>query len=224
MRALLLSMALPALFSMAASATAAQKDEKLHGESVDGAPIPSRPTVQPRFASKAGRPYAHVHLGAHIRNDFYDTFIIGGEAGYFLDENLAFSFRVTRLYSSLSRAAIKIRDETGMTPDARPQDVLIAPGAHLALGYGKALLLGGWLLHFDPMAKGQLGVSKADTRWLPTAVAGLALLGHLQYGIQVRMDLDLSFQLERRARGWVPSIGFMPALVVGWRIDPGVFR
>ena len=60
-------------------------------------------------------------------------------------------------------------------------------------------------------------VARAETRTIPTIYGALSLLTHLKWGIQVKLDLGTTVQMEKRERGWVTSFGFLPILGLGWQ-------
>ena len=180
-----------------------------------------RPTVQRRFASKTATVYAHVTGTTHIRNDFYDSFGGGGDIGWYPSESLGFEARALFLATSLSPAARDVQERTGLTPDARPQSMMFTAGPRWSFGYGKILAFRRFVVHFDPQLVLEGGVTRAERRLLPTALAGASLLVHFRWGIQAKLDLNASIQGENRDRGWVPSIGFLPVIGVGWNLGLG---
>lgn len=184
-------------------------------------PSAERPTVQHRFAPKRQSLFLHATGTTHIRNDFYDSWGVGADFGYYPWESLGFELRGIVLQTRLSAAARDVKEQTGLTPDARPQSLMLAAGPRLSLGYGKILALGRFVLHFDPQFVASAGVARAETRWLPSALAGLSLLMHFRYGIQAKIDLNTTIQAEQRERGWVTSLGFAPMLGVGWNLRLG---
>ncbi len=179
-------------------------------------PDDERPTVQRRFAVKKSSAYLHATGATHIRNDFYDSFGVGGDIGFYPAENFGLELRVLYLDTRLSNAAIGVREQTGLTPDARPQSLFATVGPRWSFGYGKLLTLGRWVLHFDPQLTAQAGIAVAERRVLPSAFVGPGLLVHLMWGIQVKIDLGASIQGEQRDRGWVVTGGFFPVLGLGW--------
>lgn len=176
-----------------------------------------RPTIQDRFAPKASSFFAHATAMTHVRNDFYNTFGVGVDAGGWLNESFALEARWLWLHSSLSAQAIDIKERTGLTPDARPQDMMLMAGARLSIGYGKMLIhWGDSVVHFDPQLGLHLGMTSAENRWLPTVMPSLGFLLHFRWGIQVKLDLAVNIQVEDRARGSVTTFGFVPLLGIGW--------
>lgn len=178
-----------------------------------------RPTVQRRFATKKGSIYLHATGTTHIRNDFYDSFGGGADLGFYPAESLGFELRALLLDTRLSNAALDVQERTGLTPDARPQSLIATIGPRWSFGYGKMLTLGRWVVHFDPQLALHAGVARADRRLLPSAVLAGALLVHLRWGIQVKVDLGLTVQGEQRDRGWVVTAGFLPVLGIGWNLS-----
>ncbi|MFB6372347.1 MAG: hypothetical protein ABEN55_04410 [Bradymonadaceae bacterium] len=184
---------------------------------VDGrAQQSDRPTIQQRFATKSGRMFAHAMLTTQIRNDFYDSIGLGIDAGWYPSELLGLEARWAYLFSSLSPAAVDVKEETGLTPDARPQHMLMTAGARWSFGYGKMLVMEDSVVHFDPQLTAHGGIALAEKRVLPTATVGVSLLTHFVGGLQAKLDLAMAMQFEQRNRGWVPSFGFMPTLGFGW--------
>lgn len=175
-----------------------------------------RPTIQNRFASKSGTMFAHATVTTQIRNDFYDSFGLGVDAGYYPSERLGLEARWAYLFSKLSPAANDVKESTGLTPDARPQHMLATVGARWSFGYGKVLVLEQSVVHFDPQLTAHGGIALAEKRVLPTATVGLALLTHFEGGLQATLDLGMAVQAEDRQRGWVMSFGFVPTIGVGW--------
>lgn len=180
-----------------------------------------RPTVQRRFASKTSTIYLHGVGTTHIRNDFYDSFGGGADLGFYFSEALGFEARALFLATSLSAAAKDVQERTGLTPDARPQSMMFVGGPRWSFGYGKILAMRRFVVHFDPQLAIEGGVARAERRLLPTALTGLSLLMHFKWGLQAKLDLFASVQGEKRDRGWVPTVGFMPLLGVGWNLALG---
>lgn len=207
-RAFAVMLGIAALLSAAPSSAQDRSDE-------------DRPTVQRRYAVKRSSVYLHGTGTTHLRNDFYNTFGGGLDLGVYPWESLGFELRALFLDARLSSQAREIQENTGLTPDARPQSMIATVGARWSWGYGKILALNWAVLHFDPQLVLGLGVARAETRWLPSAVAGLGLLVHLRWGLQVKLDLNASVQSEQRTRGWVTSVGFMPLLGIGWNVRLG---
>lgn len=176
-----------------------------------------RPTVQRRFAEKRNSVYAHVTGTAHIRNDFYDSLGGGADIGWYPWESFGLEARALFLETRLSNAAENVKERTGLTPDARPQGMLFTAGGRWSFGYGKILALEKFVMHFDPQLALSGGVARAERRVLPSAIAAFSLLTHFRWGIQVKLDLGTTIQMEKRTdRGWVPTVGFLPVLGVGW--------
>ena len=175
-----------------------------------------RPTVQRRFAAKERLGWAMATATTHVRDDFYDTWGIGVDAGYFTSERWGFEGRFVYLFTQLDDAALDLRERIGLTPDARPQKWWAMAGGRWAPGYGKMLMGERFLIHFDPQLALHLGLARAENRWIPTAITALSLLGHWRYGLKAKLDLGVTMQLEKRARGWVFSTGFAPVVGIGW--------
>ncbi len=191
------------------------------GQRADGATEESqsdRPTIQNRFAEKRGDLYGHVTGMTQIRNDYYDSFGLGLDVGYFPWESVGFEMRGVWVHSALNPAAQEIRKDTGLTPDARPQEWMTTAGVRYSFGYGKMKIGQNSLVHFDPQLAVHGGVAFADGRVLPTLTTAAALLMHFEYGIQAKVDIGMAVQMEDRARGWVPSIGFAPVIGIGGSI------
>ena len=175
-----------------------------------------RPTVQRRYAEKDDSLYLHATGTTHIRNDFYNSFGAGADVGYYPSETLGFEVRALFLDTKLSNAAVDVKERTGLTPDARPQGMLFTAGPRWSFGYGKILAINRFVLHFDPQLTFQGGIARADRRILPTAYTALTLLTHYKWGIQAKIDLGTTIQMEKRDRGWVTTFGFLPVLGIGW--------
>lgn len=175
-----------------------------------------RATVQDRFAPKTKSVYGHGTATSHLRNDFYDSFGVGLDAGFYFNESVGVELRGMYLHTTLGDEARSIQERTGLTPDARPQQGLVAAGVRWSLGYGKFLLLDDWVVHFDPQLTLHGGVAIAETRVLPTLLYGFSFLTHWRWGVQIKLDLSLTTQMETRDRGRVTSFGFMPVLGIGW--------
>jgi hypothetical protein len=174
-----------------------------------------RPTIQDRFAQKRGDLYAHATGMTQIRNDYYDSFGLGLDIGFFPTERIGVEWRGFWLHSALNPAAQTIRRETGLTPDARPQEWLTTAGLRYSFGYGKMKIGSSNVVHFDPQLAVHGGIAVADRRVLPTVTTAASMLLHFKHGVQAKIDLGMALQLEDRARGWVPSIGFAPVIGVG---------
>lgn len=180
-----------------------------------------RPTIQRRYAPKKQSIYLHAAGTTHIRNDFYDSYGVGADFGWYPWESLGFELRGMFLQTRLSAAAKDVQERTGLTPDARPQSLLATLGARWSFGYGKILALKSFVVHFDPQLVATGGVARAETRWLPSGLIGPSLLMHFKWGIQAKLDFNVSIQGEKRERGWIPSVGFMPVLGIGWNLPLG---
>lgn len=181
----------------------------------------ARPTIQRRFAPKKQSVYLHATGTAHIRNDFYDSYGFGADIGYYPWEELGFELRGLFLQTRLSAPARDIQERTGLTPDARPQSMLATLGPRYSFGYGKILAFRSFVVHFDPQLAAGGGVALAETRWIPSGLVGLSLLLHFKWGIQAKFDINASIQGEKRDRGWVTSVGFMPVVGIGWNLGLG---
>ena len=178
-----------------------------------------RPTIQNRFAPREGAIVFFLGGGGHIRDDYYTS--LGGQSSisYFFNDRWGMEMRVGYLWTSLSDEALKLRNQTGLVPDARPQSLGWSVGAQYALGYAK-ILMGSTVMHFDPLIMVHLGGAHADERILPTAVLSFSPTFLFKYGLRFRLDLGLSIQYESRDRGGVLTTGFMPMLNVGWGGTP----
>ncbi len=181
----------------------------------------ARPTVQRRYAPKKQSVFVHGTGTVHIRNDFYDSYGFGADLGYYPWEELGVEARFLLLQTRLSGPAKDVQERTGLTPDARPQSMLLTLGPRYSFGYGKILALRTFVVHFDPQLVLGAGVARAETRWLPSGLVGASLLLHFKWGIQAKIDLNASIQSEKRDRGWVTSVGFMPVLGLGWNLALG---
>jgi len=182
----------------------------------EGAAQEERPTIQDRFATKAETLYLQGTMTTQVRNDYYDSIGVGVDLGWYTSEMLGLELRWAYLFSTLGPAASEVKNETGLTPDARPQDMLAAVGARYSFGYGKMLLGRDSVVHVDPQIAAHGGVALAGRRVLPTGTISLSLLTHYQYGLQATFDLGFAIQAEHRRSGWMPSVGFMPTLGIGW--------
>ena len=175
-----------------------------------------RATVQDRFAVKKQSVYGHGIVTSHLRNDFYDSWGVGADLGFYFVESFGAEIRGLYLSTTLGDEAKGIQERTGLTPDARPQQALIQAGVRWSMGYGKVQFLDNWVIHFDPQLVLHAGVALAEVRVLPTFSSGFSFLTHWRWGIQAKLDLNLTWQSEQRDRGRVLSMGFMPVLGVGW--------
>lgn len=175
-----------------------------------------RSTVQERFAPKAGRAYLHAAGTYFIRDDFYLTGGYGLDLGYHFDEVWGAEFRIFNLHSALSPAADDLRQSHSLVPTTRAPDALFQFGSRYSFGYGKILSLSRFLIHFDPQFSLHGGIILAEERIAPTFSGGLSFLSHFQHGVQVKLDLHLSLQIERRNQGLTPAVGFLPVLAIGW--------
>jgi outer membrane beta-barrel protein len=176
-----------------------------------------RATVQERFATKESSIYGHATVSSHVRNDFYDSIGAGVDLGFWGTENIGGELRLHYFNTTLGAEAQRIQETTGLTPDARPQDMMVSAGARWSLGYGKFHIWERWVVHFDPQLVGHAGVTFAETRLLPTLSLGFSFLTHWRWNIQAKLDLQITVQSEERAaRGQVTSLGFLPMLGVGW--------
>lgn len=180
---------------------------------------PATKKIQNRFATKAGQPAFYLLGMTHARNDLYSTFGVALDFSYYFNESIGIELRLAALRSRLSDAAENLRDQTGLTPDAWPQNYLTTAGLRYSFGYGKILMFDKFVVHFDPQLVFHAGTTFADGRVLPTALFGPSLLTHFKHNIQLKIDLTASFQLEKRARGVVSSFGFAPFIGIGWSLN-----
>ncbi len=181
-----------------------------------------RPTIQHRFATKKHKLYGHLTGTTILRNDFYHTVGTGVDLGYYFTESFGAELRWLLMANWEVDSAAQIRKQTGLVPDARPQNMLLAADARYSMGYGKVFVFDSFLVHFDPQLIGGAGITLAEGRVLPTATIGVSLLTHYRYGVQAKLDMQVVVQAEHRTRGWVGSVGFMPTLGIGWSFDPFV--
>lgn len=198
------------VFSIAPSSAMATEQER-------------RATVQERFAPKEGRFYVHAAGASLFRNDFYNSMGYGGDVGYFTSEAWGFELRILNLHSWLGRAAQGIREDHSLIPDLRAPDALFVAGTRYSWGYGKVLTMDRFVVHFDPQLILHGGITLAEDRVVPTSTFGFGFLSHWNHGVQIKVDLQMIFQMERRERGWTPSLGFVPMLGIGWS-PPGDAR
>lgn len=177
--------------------------------------IRPRATIQQRFAQKHKTGYLHLTGTTQVRNDFYDSLGGGLDGGYYWHENWGGEVRLLILRTTLSDAALNVQSQTGLSPDARPQDFMTMAGVRYSIGYGKIQTFDRFIVHFDPQWTFHAGTAFAGGRVIPTMTTGLSLLSHFRFGLQFKIDLAMSTQFERRDRGWVPSFGFSPFLGFG---------
>jgi outer membrane beta-barrel protein len=201
-------------FLMVAPVSSATAQESAAPESV--VTKNNRATIQHRFATKTNTVYAHLTGATSLRNDFSHTLGLGLDVGYYFSESLGAELRWMWLSNWEVEAAAEIRRDTGLVPDARPQDMLLTVGPRYSIGYGKMLVFDAFLVHFDPQLIAGAGLTFAEERALPTATFGLSLLTHFAHGIQAKIDMQVALQFEHRNRGWVSSLGFMPVFGLGW--------
>jgi len=175
-----------------------------------------RPTIQDRFAPKDNLVYLQPLGMMHLRDDFYRSWGVGGELGFFLSESFAIDVRVVSLQTSLADAAIDLKERIGLTPDARPQDLWALGGVRWAPGYGKILMFGSFVQHLDPQLVLRGGVARAEARWLPTINPAFSTMLHFRWGINATIELGASIQREGRERGEIWTVGFAPSLGIGW--------
>ena len=175
----------------------------------------NRPTIQRRFAPRDGAMILFIGGGNHLRDDYYTSWVGQLNLSYFFNDTWGIELRGTHLWTSLSDEATILRDRSGLTPDARPQKAGLSIGAQYGVGYGK-MLLGGGIVHFDPLLIAHLGVTWADERALPTMTVSFSPTFLLRFGLRLRLDLGLTLQIESRERGEIFTTGFLPMLQVGW--------
>lgn len=200
-------------FMCIASADAAGRGE---AKSPTSMLIKDRPTIQRRFAPKTHLFYGNAFLMAHVRDDFYDSWGLGADLGFFMSESWGAEFRLAKINTTLSEAVIDLKDRIGLVPDARPQDLWLKLGVRWAPAYGKMLIWDDVVIHFDPQLALHGGVAFAEKRILPSFLTSFSLLMHFKWNIKAKLDLGMSIQGEERDRGWVWTLGFVPTLGVGW--------
>ena len=175
-----------------------------------------RPTLQERYASKDGRLYGHLGATMIVRDDFYRSLGYGLDAGYYVNETIGFELRAHNLHTGLTHTGDQMRRDYELVPDMRAPTAAFGAGTRISWGYGKVLTLGDFVVHFDPQFITHAGITLAEERVVPTATIGAGFLTHWQFGIQVKLDLQMSLHIEQRDRGIVPATGFAPVLSVGW--------
>ena len=175
-----------------------------------------RPTVERRFAPKRRLLYGQVTGMTHLRDDFMNTWGVGGDLGYFPWEWLGLELRALGLTNALDDSAIDLKERLGLTPDAYAQNTWWLAGLRFAPGYGKMLMFNTFVIHFDPQIVLHGGFARAQDRWLPTFTTAFSLMTHWHFGIKATLDLGLSIQQEERDRGSVWTLGFAPVLGLGW--------
>lgn len=174
-----------------------------------------RAKVQNRFQPRLRRLSINSKLGAHIRDDYYDSFAGGLGVEYFINDQWGIGINYNYLWTYLSDEAEKLRDNYGLVPDARPQQEHWSLSALYGLGYGKMLIFG-TIVHFDPLLTMHLGFANAEERTLPSSKLSFAPTFLLQSGFGLRLDLAMTMQFETRSRGLVFTTGFMPMLTLAW--------
>ncbi|MAD61727.1 MAG: hypothetical protein CMH49_09510 [Myxococcales bacterium] len=174
-----------------------------------------RARVQNRFQPRLRRLSTNTRLGAHIRDDYYDSFVGGLGVEYFINDQWGIGLNYSCLWTTLSDEAEKLRDSYGLVPDARPQQEHWSLSALYGLGYGKMLLFGN-IIYFEPLLAIDLGFANAEERTLPTLKLAFLPTFLLQNGFGIRFDLGITMQIEERSRGLVFTTGFMPMLSLAW--------
>lgn len=180
-----------------------------------------RATLQERYASTDGHFYVHATGDTMVRDDFYRTFGLGVDAGYFFGEDWAVELRGHHHFTSLSHTGRQMADDHQLVPDMRAPERTVAIGGRLSWGYGKILALRDSVVHFDPQFIAHGGITRAEERIVPMVSGGIGVLTHWRWGIQAKLDLQFTFHFERRDRGPVVATGFAPLLGVGWSISRG---
>lgn len=180
-------------------------------------------TIQRRYATKVNTLAAHILATAHFRGDFYNQIGFGVALLWYPSEELGIELRGIGYYSWLNDSARQLRRDSGYLPDTRARQASLLAGARVSIGYGKVQIADGLVMHFDPQVVARGGITFAeDDRYIPTVLAGLALLLHFDYGLQAQVDLMGMVDVEDRGeRGTVTSIGFAPSLSFGWHFDYG---
>ena len=207
---------LAALLALSFVCTPAFADENRGSEEEQASEERRRATLQERFSPKENRFFAHLAGTAIVRDDFYQSVGYGLDVGYFFNETWGVELRAQDLRSRLAHAGEQMRDEYGYVPDMRAPQAMFTGGGRLSWGYGKVLTPGPFVVHFDPQLTLHGGITLAEERIVPTATTGLSFFAHFQYGIQVKLDLQMSLHFENRDRGIVPATGFAPVLGIGW--------
>lgn len=176
-------------------------------------------TVQRRYAPTAGTVALHGLGTTHVRGDFFYHQVGGGlSATIYPEEGIGIEL-VGLLYGSwLTDSAAQLRASRGVIPDSRARSYSVLAGTRISIGYGKMQVFDGAILHFDPALVLRGGVTIAEERRvLPTALAGLGVLLHFDFGFQIQIDFLVLADLEDRNRGWVPSFGIAPSVAAGFR-------
>ncbi|RDV39852.1 hypothetical protein DV096_04620 [Bradymonadaceae bacterium TMQ3] len=184
-------------------------------------PVNARATVEDRVGDKSARFYALATGTWLVRNDFYDSPGYGLDAGYYFNERWGAELRLLRLHSSLSQAGTTVLQQSGLAPDLRAPDVWLSAGVRSSVGYAKILLWDRFVTRFDPQLVAHAGVLFAEERIAPSIAVGPGVLVHLKWDLQVKFDLLLTANFERRQRGITPAFGVLPTLSFGWSLPRG---
>lgn len=216
----LLALAICSICALLAGSPAAHAQSSAESDALNeraaSQPLRARATVENRVGDKDARFYAHATGTWFVRNDFYDSPGYGLDAGYYFNERWGAELRVLRLHSSLSRAGKTVLQQSGLAPDLRAPDVWLSAGVRTSVGYAKILLWDRFVTRFDPQLVAHAGVLFAEERIAPSIAIGPGVLVHLKWDLQVKFDLLLTANFERRQRGVTPAFGVLPTLSFGW--------
>ncbi|MCC6809847.1 MAG: hypothetical protein IT381_20635 [Deltaproteobacteria bacterium] len=111
--------------------------------------------------------------------------------------------------------AVALRESTGFAIDRARPIAFVTTGVRVAFAYGKALVeRTRTVLHFSPEATFHVGVMISDRGAHPLFDVGLGL--RVRIADKLVLYLDYKLQLSLEGRAFLPVVGGMPMLGIGW--------
>lgn len=190
----------------------------LTGTQAEAAPPPAPThTVERRRFTKEGRVLVRSGFSYLSRGDFYTNPGLTLEGAWYPLEYLGVDIvSATLFFSSLGQTATRLREETGLLPDAQRPRARITTGARFSFAYGKLLVERlGTVLHFDASVSLHAGAMVTDETTNFVADAGLQVQVLAFSHLLVWVDGTWMVGNEARANSSVAS-GLMGTAGVGW--------
>ncbi|MET0400996.1 MAG: hypothetical protein ABW123_01280 [Cystobacter sp.] len=148
------------------------------------------------------------------RGDYYNNPGLLLSGTWYLTEMSGVELKAGAFLSSLNASATEVFERTGLVPEANRPIALLSVGWRQGLGYGKVLVGGSRVIHFDVQAAAHLGVTLTSRGVSPSPMIGPGLLMRLSPRIHAQLDVPLVVTLEPRPRSLI-TLGALPSLTVG---------
>ncbi|MBM7113418.1 hypothetical protein [Archangium primigenium] len=170
--------------------------------------------VERRLLLKRHHVFTTAGLGYLSRGDYYSNPGLMASASWYPVESGGVELKLGLFVSSLGAAGTEVFERTGLVPDAHRPVALLAAGWRQTLGYGKALVGEGTLVHFDLQLAGHMGFVFTDRGVSPSPMGGPGVLMRMGPRFHAQLDVPLVLSFESRSRGLL-SLGVLPTLTLG---------